>query len=126
MTQKKIAVVEDEESLRRVLVEWLELEGYKTVGAASGQEAVVMLPRELPDLILLDVILPELNGFEVMERLRENPATAKIPVVILSNLGDDEQRHRASKLGAVDYLVKAEHDFPSIKRVVERVLNHGV
>lgn len=123
---KKIAVVEDEESLKRVLVEWLGIEGYVVVSADSGGEAVHLIEREMPDLILLDLILPELNGFEVMERLRENPRVAKIPIIILSNLGDDDQRRQARKFGVADYLVKAEHDFPSIKKVIERVLNHGV
>lgn len=126
MTSKKIAVVEDEESLRRVLVEWLLLEGYEVTEAATGQEALKIIRQNVPDLVLLDIILPELNGFEVMAGLTSSPATARVPVVILSNIGDDNQRARAKELGAADYLVKAEHDFPSIKRVIERVLSHGV
>ncbi|MBI4050157.1 MAG: response regulator [Candidatus Doudnabacteria bacterium] len=118
----KIAVVEDEEALQRVLCEWLESEGYQAIGITTGPEAVRRIPQEKPALILLDIILPELNGFEVMKILKDNPATANIPIVVLSNLGDGEQQARASALGAASYLIKAEHDFASMKKIINGTL----
>lgn len=115
----KIAVVEDEETLQRVLVEWLESEGYAAIGITTGREAVDRIPQETPALILLDIILPELNGFEVLKALKENPATVNIPIVVLSNLGDGEQQKQAMTLGAADYLIKAEHDFESMKKIIK-------
>lgn len=124
--RKKIAVIEDEEPLLRALIEWLQMEEFVVVSAATGPEALVVITRELPDLILLDIILPGFDGFKVIKELKKNPATARIPIVVLTNLGDDEQRSRAMQMGAADYLVKAEHDFSSIRRVIERVLNYGL
>jgi len=120
--KKKIAVVEDEIALQKVLVEWLTSEGYEAFGITSGAVAMRELPQKLPDLILLDIILPEKDGFQVMTSLAANGATAKIPIVILSNLGDDVNRARAMKLGAVDYLVKAEFDLGGLKKVLEKIL----
>ena len=125
-TKKKIAVVEDEQALQSVLAEWLDSEGYEPIPITTGRQAIEEIPKRLPDLILLDILLPEIDGLTVMRQLRENPETATIPVVILSNLGDPAERREAEALGARDYLVKAEHDFPSIKRVIERVLQNGV
>lgn len=130
MTDKKlkIAIVEDEESLQRVLVEWLGTEGYEAVGITTGTEALERIPQERPDLILLDLILPEINGLDVMRRLKDNPETAKIPVVIVSNFGEVESRKRAMELGAKNYLVKAEHNLESVKKVIDEVLknNHEI
>ncbi len=118
----KIAVVEDEDAIQRVLAEWLMLEGYEAIRITTGREAVEVIPRELPDLILLDLILPELNGFEVMIELSKNPKTRSIPVVVITNLGDEEDRKRAIALGARNYLVKAEYDFSAIKNVINSAL----
>lgn len=120
---KKIAVVEDDHALQRVLVEWLKGEGYEVVGITTGREALDVIPREHPDLILLDIILPEVNGFEVMEQLGKDQSTANIPIVILSNLGDEEHQRHAMELGAKGYLVKAEFDLTSTKKMIEQVFS---
>ena len=126
MTEKKrIVVVEDETALLNVLIEWLTTEGYEASGAATGQEGVALIKQNLPHLILLDIILPGKNGFEVMKDLSGDPAAAKIPVVILTNLGDQQERQTAMSLGAKGYLVKAENDFPSIKKMIESILGHS-
>ena len=120
--KKKIMVVEDETALQKVLVEWLKTEGFDVAAASTGLEAVKMIPEELPDLILLDIILPEMDGFEVMRELAKNPATASIPIIILSNLGDEENRNLALQLGAKSFLVKAEYDLPGVKKKIQEVI----
>lgn len=122
----KIAVVEDEATLQNVLTEWLSSSGYEAFGITTGSEALQRIPRELPDLVLLDLILPEVNGFEVLSELQKNPSTAKIPVVILSNLGGEADRDRALKLGAKAFLVKSENDFPSILKIIKQFLGQAL
>lgn len=123
MTAKqKILVVEDETALQRVLVEWLESEGYEARGATTGREALKLVSQELPDLILLDIILPEINGLEVMRELAKDVKFAKIPVIVLTNLGDEYNRQRALALGAKNFLVKAEYDFSAMKKIIEQNL----
>ncbi|MDP3741405.1 MAG: response regulator [bacterium] len=121
--KRKILVVEDETALLNVLVEWLKIEGYEGIGVATGHEAAAVARKNLPDLILLDIILPGKNGFEVMKELSEDPKTASIPVVILTNLGDQQERRTAMSLGAKGYLVKAENDFVSIKKMIGQALH---
>lgn len=120
--KKRVAVVEDEQAIQKVLVEWLESEGYEALGITDGQEALEVIPKQLPDLVLLDIILPEVNGFKVMKELKKNPKTADIPVIVMTNLGDDEDRKQALDLGARDYLIKAEYDFPAIKEIISEAL----
>lgn len=118
----KIAVVEDEEALQLVLLEWLTSEGFKAFGITTGKEALEVIPKKLPDLILLDIILPEVDGFEVMKKLGENPQTANIPIIVLTNLPDEEEHKMAMFLGAKEYLVKVDYDFPALKKIINRVL----
>lgn len=124
--KKTIAVVEDEQALQKVLIEWLEGEGFDAVGITTGKEALQIIPSLKPDLILLDIILPELDGFEVMRELAKTEETSRIPIVILSNLGDEENRRTAMALGAKDYLVKAEFDLPAIQKVLTAVLKNEI
>ncbi len=119
----KIAIVEDEESLQRVLMEWFKLSGYDVVGITTGTEALEVIPKVLPDLILLDIILPEINGFEVMRKLSSDPTTSKIPIVVLTNLGDEPEKKQAFELGAREYLVKADYDFIIIEKIIKEILH---
>lgn len=119
----KIAVVEDEEALQRVMVEWLKLSGFSAFGITTGDEAVEIIPKTLPDLILLDIILPGINGFEVMRELKQNPATAKIPVIVLTNLADENEKKQALEQGAREYLVKADYDFQTVQKIIKQTLN---
>lgn len=123
MTKKKqVVVVEDEESLQRVLVEWLIMEGYGAMGLTNGQEALDYIPKTVPDLVLLDIILPLVNGFEVLQQLKANPVTQAIPVIIMTNLGDERDHRRAMELGADRYLVKSDADLTVLKKIIEEVL----
>jgi len=109
---KKILIVEDDRFLRELIVQNLIKEGYETIEAVDGEEGVKKTKEEKPDLILLDLILPGIDGFEVLTRVKSDPAAASIPVIILSNLGQKDDVERGLKLGVSGYLIKA-HFTPS-------------
>ena len=115
---KKILLVEDEPLLGNILKLRLEKENLGVTLARDGEEALNFLKINKPDLILLDIILPKLSGFEVMEKLKEEPSYKKAPIVILSNLGQDSDLEKGQTLGAVGYFVKAQM---SIDELVEEV-----
>ena len=117
---KIILIVEDDKFLRELIVKKLEEEGYQTVEAVDGEEALETVKKTPSDLILLDLILPGVDGFEVLRQIKEEPSLASIPVIILSNLGQREEVERGLKLGAADYLIKA-HFTPGeiIKKIKE-------
>lgn len=115
----KILLVDDDPLLVRMYQKKLENDGYTVATASDGEEGLVKVSEFLPDLILLDVMMPKLNGFLVLTKLKENPETAKIPVIMLTNVGSsDEDAEQGLELGAVAYLVKAVNR-PS--KVVSRV-----
>ncbi|NNJ13012.1 response regulator [Chloroflexales bacterium ZM16-3] len=102
----KILVVDDEPAIRNILVRILQGEGYTTITAANGIEALDLVLSESPDLILLDVTMPMLDGFAVCKRLKDNEQTALIPVTMLTGLDDREHRKRGMEVGADDFLTK--------------------
>jgi DNA-binding response OmpR family regulator len=102
----KILFVDDDNFLRKVYKAELEDHGYEVLLAADGEEGLAMAKANDPDLILLDMIMPHKNGFEVLTELQANPLTKNIPVIILSNLGQKDDIRKGLDLGAVDYLVK--------------------
>lgn len=102
----RIVIVEDDATIAGMYSYQFEQDGH-TVWTAVDGEAGLRLTREvMPDIVFLDVRLPKLDGFEVLARLREDPKTSALPVIILSNYGSDEMRQRGLELGAQDYLVK--------------------
>ena len=115
---KKILVVEDDKYLRDIIVEKLKRENFEVLEAIDGEVGWKMANNDHPDLVVLDIILPLLNGFDFLELLRKNPEVAQTPVIILSNLGQPDDVERGKTLGAKDYLVKA-HFTP--KDLVEKV-----
>lgn len=117
-----ILLAEDDRFLRRAAEATLKKKGYNVVTAADGQEALDAARRERPDLILLDVIMPKLQGFEVLERLKADSNTPDIPVVMLSNLGQDTDQAFALEQGAVAYLVKANVGLADLARHVADIL----
>ncbi|MDD5625855.1 MAG: response regulator [Patescibacteria group bacterium] len=106
-TIKKILIAEDEPDMRGILASMIESAGYNVVQAEDGERALNLAIKEKPDLILLDLSMPKLNGFEVLEKLKYDPVGSMIPVVILSNLGQDKEVAKGKLLGAVDYLIKS-------------------
>lgn len=104
---KKILLIEDDKFLRELMNKKLVTMGYDVVAAADGESGLAMIKETKPDVVLLDLILPGINGFEVLEKAKSDPDTANVPVIILSNLGQSEDIERGLKLGAKDFLVKA-------------------
>lgn len=119
---KKILVVEDEATLQKALVEVLEQSGYTAISALDGELGFKLATQEVPDLILLDIILPKMDGFEVLKGLKADPKTQNIPVIILTNLGDVSSVQQALELGANSYLVKADFHLDDVIEKVERTL----
>ena len=115
-----ILLVEDDPFLSSVLRMKLEKESFKVVRAADGDEALNFLTEQgvKPDLILLDLILPKKNGFEVLETIRQDPLLEKLPVIIISNLGQPSDIERGKALGVIDYFIKARL---SVEELVNKV-----
>ncbi|MFA5722195.1 MAG: response regulator [Candidatus Paceibacterota bacterium] len=115
-----VLLVEDDPFLSSVLRLKLEKESFKVVRASDGDEALNFLTEQgvKPDLILLDLILPKKNGFEVLETIRQDPLLEKLPVIIISNLGQPSDIERGKALGIIDYFVKARL---SIEELVNKV-----
>lgn len=113
-----VLVVEDEDFLVRALKDNLMSEGYSVAVAVDGEQVFDELKKKTPSLILLDLLLPKKNGFDVLKEIRQSPEWQLIPVVILSNLGEDSEIKRALELGANDYFVKSQHP---IQEVIEKV-----
>jgi DNA-binding response OmpR family regulator len=104
---KTILIVEDNKFLRELIAQKLVKEGYEISEAPDGEEGIKKVKEVKPDLVLLDLILPRIDGFEVLSKIGEDSSLTQIPVIILSNLGQKEDVERGLKLGAVDYLIKA-------------------
>lgn len=116
----KILIIEDDKFLRELIAKKLIQEGYEISEAIDGEEGIKKIKEEKPDLILLDLILPGIDGFEVLSRAKEDPILSSIPVIILSNLGQREDIEKGLKMGAVDYLIKA-HFTPG--EIIEKIKN---
>ncbi len=115
---QRILVIEDDRFLRKAAEAALRRHGYTVVTAPDGETGLAAARDGRPDLVLLDLIMPGLQGFEVLKLLKEDASTAAIPVIILSNLGQDSDVKNALEAGAVDYLVKANL---ALDTLVERV-----
>ena len=116
-----VLIVEDEEFLVRALKDNLESEGHTVSVAMDGEAVFEQLKKKKPSLILLDLLLPKKNGFDVLSELKANPEWQLIPVIVLSNLGEDSEIKRALDLGANDYFVKSQHP---IQEVMEKVTEY--
>ena len=103
---KKILIVEDDPSFSRAITHIIEKEGYDVISASNGMAGLRMAKDENPDLLILDVMLPGLDGFEICSRLRQDPLTAKLPIIMLSAKGQDVDKTTGLKVGASEYLTK--------------------
>lgn len=112
MEKVKIVIIEDDTFLSEMYATKFSLEGFDMHVANDGQAGLELVEKVVPDLILLDVLMPKMNGFEVLTQLKANDALANIPVILLTNLGQSEDVERGLEMGAVDYLIKA-HFVPS-------------
>lgn len=104
---KKILIIEDDKFLRELISQKLAKEGYEIFDAVDGEKGVKSVKDVKPDLVLLDLILPGIDGFEVLSRIKADNEVSQIPVIVLSNLGQKDDIDRGLKMGAVDYLIKA-------------------
>ena len=118
----KIVIVEDDKFLRELITQKILKEGYQVVGAVNGEEGVAKTKEVKPDLVLLDLILPGIDGFEVLRQIKEDPETYKVPVIILSNLGQKDDVERGVQLGASDYMVKAHFTPGEIVAKIKAIL----
>jgi two-component system phosphate regulon response regulator PhoB len=119
--QKKILLVEDDDSLAAVYVTRFEAEGFVVRRVPNGEEALAAALELRPDIILLDVMMPKVSGFDVLDILRNTPETANLKVIMLTALSQEADKQRAQELGVDDYLVKSQ---VVIADVVERVKSH--
>jgi DNA-binding response OmpR family regulator len=115
---KNILLIEDDKFLRELIVQRLTKEGYEASDAIDGEEGIKKVRKKKPALVLLDLILPGIDGFEVLTKMKEDSSLSSIPVIILSNLGQKEDIERGLKLGAIDYLIKA-HFTPG--EIIEKI-----
>lgn len=106
--KNKILLVEDDNSLATVYVDRLEAEGFEVKRVENGEDALAAAESFQPDLVLLDVMMPEINGFDVLDILRNTPKTANLKVIMLTALSQDSDKERAMSLGVDDYLVKSQ------------------
>jgi CheY-like chemotaxis protein len=118
----KVLLVEDDNNLREIFEMRLKAEGYDTVTAGDGEEALVLAVKEKPNLIIADVMMPKLSGFEMVENMRASPELAKTKVIMMTALGQAEDRARGEKLGVVKYLVKSQVTLEDFARVVREVM----
>jgi CheY-like chemotaxis protein len=119
---KRILVAEDDRFLRKAAEVTLKRHGYVVLTASDGEEALRVAGAETPDLILLDLIMPKLQGFEVLRTLKQDPATVGIPVIVLSNLGQPGDVQQAMDGGAAAYVVKADLSLQELVKRVEEAL----
>lgn len=125
---KKILIIEDEPAMRHNLCQILELENFLPLTAANGREGFATAKREMPDLILCDVLMPEQDGHAVLEALRADPATARIPFIFLTAKGERADVRAGMNLGADDYLVKPVRVNDLLEAILarlERAAQHG-
>ncbi|MBO7720597.1 response regulator [Candidatus Saccharibacteria bacterium] len=118
----KIMLVEDDKSLREIYSIRLVAEGYDVVSAGDGEEALAMAVQEKPDLILSDVMMPKISGFDMLDILRSTPETKDIKVIMMTALSSEDQRQRGENLGANKYLVKSQVGIEDVINAVHEVM----
>lgn len=124
MNQKvhRILLVEDDRFLRKAATVMLRKLGHTVIAAEDGEQALQMAQAERPELILLDLIMPKVQGFEVLRALKADPATSHIPVIVMSNLSQDTDKQSTLNAGAIAYLVKANLSLTELAAAVERAM----
>ncbi|MBZ1345169.1 MAG: response regulator [Candidatus Nealsonbacteria bacterium] len=115
---KKILFIEDESILQKTLTNLLQNEGYEVISALDGKTGLQLVKEKKPDLILLDLVLPKMHGFDVFKKLKEDEETKNIPIIVLTNLEEIGDIEKALELGATTYLVKAQY---TLGEVVEKI-----
>ena len=119
---KKILFIEDESALQKTFEEILRQEGYNMISALDGETGLRLAGAEKPDLIILDLVLPKLHGFEVLRKVKADPKTKNIPVIVLTNLETMVDVEKAIESGAMTYLVKANYSLEEVISKVKKAL----
>jgi CheY-like chemotaxis protein len=124
--QKKVVVVEDDIAMREIVVHKLASNGYTVKEADDGKKGIELITTEKPDIVLLDLMLPEVDGFQVLENIRKNPdpTVSKIPIIVLSNLWSNKDILKTKALHVQAYMVKAYFTTEEIMKKVNEVLAH--
>jgi len=126
MSKEPILIVEDDKFLRELMSRKLNNSGFSVEVAIDGKEALKKIKEKKYKIILLDLVLPGMDGFEILGEIKKDNETKNIPVIILSNLGQEEEVERGLKLGAEDYLIKAHFTPDEIVNKIEEVLKKAV
>ncbi len=103
----KVLIIEDDSLLVQVYSTRLKADGHEVFSADNGEDGLILAKKQIPQVILLDIMMPKMSGMEVLSELKKNPATAKIPVLVYSNLGNEEEIKKAKKIGATEFIIKA-------------------
>lgn len=119
---KKILLIEDDKFLRELMTKKLFSMDYDVSSSVDGESGLEMIKEKQPDLVLLDLILPGMNGFEVLEKAKKDPEINNIPIIILSNLGQKEDIDKGLELGAKDFLIKAHFTPQEIANKLKNIL----
>ena len=117
---KTVLVVEDSPASREVVMRILRRQGYAVEGAADAFEALLAIRRRQPDLVLLDIMMPGMDGITLLAMLHDEPATRELPVILLTALSDETRRERARELGAKEFLVKTRFSYDELLGQVEK------
>jgi CheY-like chemotaxis protein len=118
----KILIVEDDPLMSRMYQKIFTFEGYEVEMAADGQEGLDKAREVKPTLMLLDVMMPKLNGLQVLEKIKADPETKAIPVIMLTNLAGEQDAEGALSKGAIKYIIKSEHDPKEVADMVKEIL----
>ena len=121
----KIVVADDDRMFRKAAETTLRRQGYAVTTASDGEEALQLIRAERPDIIVLDLIMPKLQGFDVLQVLKQDSLTAAIPVIVLSSLTQEQDKQEALDLGAVAYFNKATYSLGELVKQVEATLTKG-
>jgi DNA-binding response OmpR family regulator len=121
----KIVVADDDRMFRKAAETTLRRQGYAVTTASDGEEALQLIRSERPDIIVLDLIMPKLQGFDVLQVLRQDSVTAAIPVIVLSSLSQEQDKQEALDLGAVAYFNKTTFSLSELVKQVETTLTKG-
>ncbi len=122
----KIIIVEDDSFLAQMYATKLKLEGYTVLTAGDGERGLELVQRERPDAVLLDILLPKMDGFGVLERIRAEPTTKNIPVLLLTNLSQKKDIERGMALGANDYLIKSHFVPTEVAQKIHQLVGEKV
>lgn len=122
-TGSKILIIEDDQFLKDLIERKLVQASYQVLSCSDGEEGLKAIAEQKPDLVLLDILLPSMSGWEVLEKIKANPEINKIPVLILTNLGEKEDVEKGLKIGADDYIIKAHFTPNEIIQKIEKCLN---